>query len=252
MSILLESLSGKKNSEPARQQDLEVPDISVAHYDDELLGDEWLIRKVQFWQRACIFLVVITLFSWGYLGFYMATNDATPVSSQLAQPALQKATVQAESKVNLTATTVPSNGSQTFSSKPQVEVKSNLQSPLKVANEEPSKLSYTPQKQVVSKPQKTSDPATPVKKLAAKPSRNNAADVALSIQALPAELQAQLPDLKVDSFVVADNQKDSFVILDGAFYTVNQVIAPELILREIKAQHLIVEFKSQRVKIPYQ
>ena len=79
----------------------------------------------------------------------------------------------------------------------------------------------------------------------------NTNSVTLSIDELSPELRQQLPLININSYVVAETANDSFVILDGAFYKVDQVIAPNLILREITNDEIVVDFKSQRIKIPH-
>jgi hypothetical protein len=258
MSILLESLSGKHKQQTSAEEPLQVPDISVAHYDDELLGDEWLIRRVKFWQRLSFALALVLLISWSYFGFNSFTHQPQLTVTQPVdtddnnQAALNANQLATQGGLNQqTQPVVPNQSPALVAPTKQTQLKPNE----RIATSH--KQVYTPQKQASSKPQsksqsKPEDLNVNDKAVNAKTKKSGKLNTPIFRDELPVELQAELPELKVDSFVVADNQKDSFVILDGAFYTVNQVIAPQLILRDIQAQHLIVEFKSYLVKISYQ
>lgn len=246
MSILLESL----NKEPSSQTN-QVPDIHDSHFDDDMLGDEWLLRRVKIWQVVSLSLVVLLVIS-GFV-FYnkisqekllseKLTAENSELKSQLDKALQTSESVAIQENVEISPPVVQENTSP---------IKQNLSAEDVTAS---SKQQYIPKKrEVVEAPIKTvskniSDkPATPEIK-----SNNTSQGSVLTKEELSEDLREQFPNIQINSFVVADNPQDSFVILDGSFYKVNQVIAPDLILREISKEYILVEFHTQLVKLPHQ
>ena len=251
MSILLESLS--QDNKPPNNN---VPDIHSTHFDDEMLGDEWLIKRVKVWRLASAVLLIVLVASW--LFFYL----------QLSSSSFQAETVGHEA---LIVTDVPKKQQQLVESsvvenQPVLEEKLlEEQRPIEKASpnskmvnkNEFTMQNYAPQKRenssksVSAADVNISSPS--VKSVAAskvKSGDNSAVGTALLVNELSEDLQSKFPKIEINSYVVADSAKDSFVILDGGFYKIDQVIAPDLILRKIANQEIVVEFHSQLVKIP--
>lgn len=246
MSILLESL----NKEPSSQTN-QVPDIHDSHFDDDMLGDEWLLRRVKIWQIVSLILVALLVIS-GFV-FYNKISQEKLLSEKLMAE-------NSELKSQLDEALQPSV-STTVQEKVEVsppvvqENTSTIEKTLSTENETPSaKQQYIPKKrEVVEAPVKTVSKNTSDRPVTAETKSNNTSQGSvLTKEELSEDLREQFPNIQINSFVVADNPQDSFVILDGSFYKVNQVIAPDLILREISKEYILVEFHTQLVKLPHQ
>lgn len=269
MSILLESL----NKEPTDQEN-QVPDVHASHFDDDMLGDEWLLRRIRMWQVLSFLLIVVLVISW--VSFYGQLDQAQSKSAELiAENSALKSQLKNESQVDTTASSntqlenKASDISLGTNTKVQPEAQSEAAAPViestpvdthsqasnSVATDEPknNKLQYVPKKRqprdaetAVSK-SSISSRKTPSQMV----SNDTSQGTILSKEELSSELLSQFPNIEINSFVVAENADDSFVILDGSFYKVNQVIAPNLVLREISKQYILVEFHTQLIKLPH-
>ena len=254
MSILLESLNKE-----APSQDAQVPNMHESHFDDDMLGDEWLLRRVKLWQFIAIVAIIGVAISW--IGFYHHLDKVQSLSNKLEtenselksqlNKALQTASTLA-AKANLNQAPVNASQNVATASPVNTPVASEQATPAADA-ESVNKQQYVPKKrQPVKRPKPVAvDSGTSKETTPATVANNTSQGGAVSKEELSADLYAQFPNIEINSFVVADNPKDSFVILDGSFYKENQVIAPDLILREISKEYILVEFHTQLVKLPH-
>ena len=260
MSILLESLS-QQPSAPKNS----VPDVHVSHFDDEMLGDDWLVSRVKIWRGICILLAVLLISSWVYFYYKLQEKkdtfmrEVTTENSQLARPSENLTTGQIAPLKPVEVPAAVNNQAQTatVASQSVTDSDANFQSVPQqdtVDQEAISKQVYRPQKRAVAdNPVASESPSTKPESLQQKPEIKQASTeqrITLWHAELSEELKSQFPNIEINSYVVADTPDDSFVILDGSFYKINQVIAPQLILREITSGYILVEFQSQRVKLP--
>ena len=255
MSILLESLSQQNASNES-----EVPDLSDNHFDDELLGDEWLIKRVKIWRVIAIALFVLLIASW--LFFYQqmnsvprSQNSSNQILAHFANQDSASATERVESKTT-------NNQSSSSQRKPADSPVLTEQTELTVAQQnvtekkvyKPQKRENTQSKTINSAQASTTGNSGSIQKKESAPASQTVAETSLgatlSVQELSEDLRNQFPNIEINSFVVAEDPEDSFVILDGSFYKMNQVIAPNLILREIGKDAIVVEFKGQKVSLP--
>lgn len=276
MSILLETLNHQQRED--KELPTSLPNIYSSHYDDEMLGDEWLYKRVNQWRLVCLCLLLALIASWSYFwlassGSKTETHSPISVTNTFNDENSLKQTVPVELKKSLNenaANNQPLKDTE-ISSNENISIRNNVDSvnSIKVDSNN-NKQAYTPQKRVVvEKPvqqvqqtaqqltgqklngQKLISPSTqavPAQKTVNQ-SNNTNYDSAILKEDLPAELLQEFPPLEVNSYVVADDPEKSFVILDGAFYKINQLIAIDLILRQITADYIVVEFQNRLVKI---
>ena len=235
MSILLETLNQDESSdEKAKSKaDSSIPDIHASHYDDEMLGDEWLYKKLKYWQLATYSLVVLLLTSWSY--FY-SNQISVPTKKVLVQTVNQAPGVATET-MEAIAKTEPQN-------KPEVPLTDNR---VEIKESNKTNLQYVPKKREAKIENKQAFLVETVEP--AKEAVQNSVSVLL--EELPLQLQQQFPQININSYVVSNNEQDSFVILDGSFFKANQTIMPDLILRKINKENMLIEFHSYLVKIPF-
>lgn len=243
LSILLDSLKLKKQESQEKE---EVPSIHDVHFNEEMLGDEWLSEQLKRWKLLSAGLSVLLIVSWVYF-FYQNRADTQPnIRTADSVSPLTEEPVLGEAVSDLAMP--PADNRLSLKKKTGAVEKKSLS----------IKQKYTPQmrKKVTSSPEiaqnnkaNLSAPNNRVKR--SRPKSAKATGPAISKDELSEERRQQFPEVKIDSYVVADTPEDSFIILDGGFYKVNQVIAPNLLLRQIKKEHMVVEFHSQLVTIPY-
>ncbi|MET1254580.1 hypothetical protein [Aliikangiella maris] len=270
MSILLESLTQKNDAQNGLDND-KIPDIHSTHFDDELLGDERLLKRLKIWQLLTYTLGIMLVASWCWI--YL--------SGSITPSPLQQSTVQVPEQTSI----LPNKAilSQAINPTQQTEpVQNQAASTQQITSVQPELSDESEAGRSVYKPKKHTKPAVKPENRSSRVADNqmqpeverqsdvtakslNNSSLANSQTATPApkpgtavvtknelpdSLQSEFPNIQINSYVVAENVKDSFVILDGAFYKVNQVIAPNLILRDISKQHIVVEYHSYLVKIP--
>jgi hypothetical protein len=220
VSILLESLNQKVDKTELHQ----LPDVHSSHFDDEMLGDEVLYKQLKLWKLISLILSLLILLSWGY--FYQQKSQPQPQSNQLLvaeQPIVDKVSTQNLDEENINSTVEKEPVTQAKSIyKPQKREVISVKPTLKVGQPEPMATRTKPK----------------------------ATGAAIDINELPSALQQNFPQIEIASYVIADNAEDSFVILDGSFYKINQVITTDLTLRKITNEHIVVEFQAYLVKIP--
>ncbi|WP_444995466.1 hypothetical protein [Aliikangiella sp. IMCC44359] len=248
MSILLESLTQKSNSGDTATEQEKVPDIHAAHFDDELMGDDWLRRRLKVWQLLSAALSVALITSWVF--FYFLQVDEPPVVKASIVDKAQANTddeIKSTQKINTTNTNIENdaqvNGSDVIVSDTTDDnsINKSIYKPTKRTKPAPSSVSQKPA---------STNPMTAVENVSKVDAQTKKNMPVITQAELSDELKSQFPNLVIDSYVVAATPADSFVILDGSFYKLNQVIAPDLILRDISKQHIVVEFHSQLVKVP--
>ena len=278
MSILLDSL--EKNKDEAQNA---VPDVHASHFDDEMLSDEWLLARVKRWQYLSLCLALALVTSWFY--FYFNSSEL-PVSNQgidtsLVQPKgastdvseakleqsgsaskaeMAKAEIEnidSNQKSNSLVTQEKRAESQTASSDTDNASNTSVVDESQNSSQlENNKVVYQPKKRETKPHNQTAQNSnslaktksvqnTQVKSAATQKSP------AIFFEELPLNLQETFPSIELGSYVVSDNSENSFVIIDGGFYKINQVIAPDMILRGINTDHILVEFKSYYVKLPH-
>ncbi|TQV87700.1 GspB domain-containing protein [Aliikangiella coralliicola] len=264
MSILLESLSKES---PSKQQD--IPDLHASHYDDEMLGDEWLLKRLRVWQIATAILLVLLLISWSYFLFSGKNIDSSSTSADIA-------TVTAESNKRSSPSDISDKTierlkqtaevSETKSSEPKsngAKAENFEKTQTDSQSTDKNKLNrttqvYKPQKRRPQETAENSSQNATQSTVSNTTSGQNAASntskkiATIMFDELSIELQQQFPQISINSYVVAEKPGDSFVILDGDFYKINQVITPDLVLRGITSEHIVVEYRSYLVKIPHQ
>ena len=260
MSILLESLN--KESTPEQQK---VPDLHASHFDDDMLGDEWLLKRIRAWQIVTAILFVSLVISWSY--FLFVDRDARSLngtsngfaSGTGAEHSSNKKEVMIEKSSPKQSALTNNDSSPERGTEVTVQVNDNQdisEIPENVASNK-NKQVYKPQKRKNTQPDQFSSANNVQPTISSKaqdekiPANNSTSGAAILFDELSIELQQQFPQLSINSYVVADNPGDSFVILDGAFYKINQIITPDLILRGITNEHIVLEYRSYLVKLPH-
>ncbi len=275
MSILLDSLEKNKDEENNA-----VPDVHASHFDDEMLSDEWLLTRVKRWQYIALCLALALITSWFY--FYFNTSKLSleqqgknvglnqSISSQPSvvesKPEQNKTNSKVESaKANLEfasgsqQTEVGLAKSQSASSGATDKAidTSTLDESQNANQIENNKVVYQPKKRELK--QNTQAAKTSITTQAKTKNVKNTQvksavtqnSPAIFFDELPLNLQESFPSIELGSYVVSDSSENSFVIIDGGFYKINQVIAPDMVLRGINTDHILVEFKSYYVKLPH-
>lgn len=258
MSILLESIA-RENTNAS-----ELPTINSLHFDDEMLGDDWLQKRVRRWRNISLLLSLILISSWALFAWYWLNLPSAPealvAKSENSQATAHPSTMaQGESpSLEPQQTEGSSSGSaQATERLTDSRLTNNLPT-----TASPEKQHYKPQKITSAPVEKASPPAQKTEPVASEntgqqsvtlnESRNKPAGSAgrITPEQLPPELQQSFPHLAINSYVVAEQAEDSFIILDGGFYQIGQVISPHLVLREIGRDELVVEFHEYWVKVP--
>ncbi len=239
MSILLDSLQqNKQENEP------ELPNIHASHFDDEMLSDEWLLKKIKIWKGISFTLALIVIASWSYFLLSKKADDLAQAQTQAqivaenlqAKQPKENNNQQPAQKQQKTQESVLFNEGKTVEPEEVINIKNNT---------EQTEYQSKKRENIVAK-NKVEKNENTVKQVAVRDPK-----AAILVTELPANLQNDFPSIELGSYVVADAPQDSFVILDGSFYKINQVIAPSLILRGITKDHIVVEFKNYWVKLPH-
>ncbi len=261
MSILLESLSQQEH-----EQNRELPDIHSSHFDDDMLGDEWIIKKMQRWRLLSIVLIVSLAASWLFFIFgnsfsHIENNRQAEVDFNEKETIVNKVTDASEmlnkepaervdAQIDTLDVSPVTTGDAHIKSAPQQLTTSN-QNQIKQ-----DKIRYVPQKKNLLETERETEES----ELSVKPNsigggtqvngNHQVIGGVIDREELSFELQQKFPQIVISSYVVASNPEESFIILDGSFYQIDQRIAPDLILRGIEQDHVIVEFHSYLVKLP--
>jgi len=68
---------------------------------------------------------------------------------------------------------------------------------------------------------------------------------------LPEEIRRALPALSVGGSIYSESAANRFVIINGQLFHENDVLAPDLTLRQIKLKSAVLEFRGYRYEIGY-
>ncbi len=263
MSILLDSLN--KNNP---QEQGELPGVHDLHFNEEMLGDEWLLQRLRLWKLFAAVLLVLLLVSWLFFFIqsslfssqeknriktveYISSRDhfstdefrrATVEKNDSSDLTDLNRTPEKQNKVVLRNHVSHSVGGQSYPV--------NSDSFRQTAQAKSEKKKYVPQKRSVQQQNSLREKVKTSRSGTQSVTKTSAGAIISRLELSP-ELSQQFPNIVIDSYVVADSVKDSFVILDGSFYKVNQVIAPDLYLRQINKDNIVVEFHAQLVSISY-
>jgi len=243
MSILLESLNQSKDEKNA-----DVPSVADSHFDDEMLSDEWLLKKLKTWRLFVVYLLVFVLVSVSFFYYYIRTteNKISELSIQLEEMMINNKVLMSNSPKNgLTKENDISQQSEKKLIKTQVRLPENsISGTSKTAT---IKSQYQPQKQKVSD---------------ATNSINRQSKRLISEQAItpgkPTEFESlseveknELPDLEIASYAVSSNPQKSFIVLNGAFYAQGEIIAPHLELISIDNDGIVIRYKGRFIRKKY-
>ncbi|WP_196139523.1 general secretion pathway protein GspB [Aliikangiella sp. G2MR2-5] len=258
MSILLESLD--KNN---RQDHDELPQLQATHFDDDMLGDDWLVARLNRWKFVAVACIALLILSWSFFTYqWLQHNDQGAYDSSL-QLAKENEVLVAKKSTNESALSniqaLPEDkASQSNERQPSEDVKDLVA--IDSAEQADKMQVYKPQKRQskvetkttqVNKNQTQADQISKGTSSELPVKQSTASRPKVFREELPPELKASFPEINIGSYVVADDPEKSFVILDGSFYKINQVIAPQMILREIGQKEIVVEFHQYMVKIPH-
>ncbi len=247
MSILLESLNQTKHSHDALSGN-SVPSVNDTHFDDEMLSDEWLFKKIFFWKIISGLLLVVLLGSW--VGFYFYSgNSKDKVDSQFFKLEQQNKMIAAKKLPdNMLETKLPSQ--KGINHKPQ-QVTDNKQADAIATDETsaPIKEKYQPKKI------KPSNKPNGFEKAIAKPlvtqNASHQATQVVEFESLSDAEKQELPELEISSYAVSSNTKKSFVVLNGAFYAQGETITPHLVLVSIEKEGILMRYKGRLISKKY-
>jgi hypothetical protein len=236
MSILLESLNQQEQPEASSN----LPNLQSSHFDDDMLNDDDVYRQLKWWKVAAISSMLLLGGSWLT---WLVFDKPQAARSDMQLISLQNQTKQAVSKKLLSP----------IESEPTESALSEKNQPLTEQAKTNVDSSQSDVITSVYKPQKRSNTLTyqkPGQQASSNKSVGNKA--AIFPSQLSAELKDKFPEMAINSYVIADKVEDSFVILDGSIYAVNQLISANLTLREINSDGIVVEFYSQRIKLLFE
>ncbi len=239
MSILLESLNQSKD--PADQNsDPDVPGINDSHFDDEMLSDEWILKKLAFWKIMSAILLVTLVASW--IGFYIYSEQP----SELKEKSIANENVPDSTEIIQTVV-------------PKAEPKSSIQEKQSVETQDATKPVYQPKKITKSLVNDENETKENTQKKSAivlssseqvdNEAQNN--DQPIEFESLSEAALSEMPELEISSYAVSSNPKKSFVVLNGGFYGIGETIAPNLVLLEINKDGIIIRYRNQLIKKKY-
>jgi len=228
MSILLESINNKsKHSETDVSQ--KIPNLNDLHFDDELMSDEWILKKIQFWKLISLSLFFVLLISW--VLFYFIISEKTG-SSKFAPDDVVDIKVESKEKTQLNELS-------------KLKAISKLKEPSKSEELTGLKKTYTPEKINLKVTQKT------VHKAIKNINDKKVDEQIVEFETLSKDEKLKLPNIEINSYAVSSNKKKSFVVLNGKFYTENETIAPQLTLRKIEKNSIVLQYKNRLIRKKY-
>ncbi|MBV1907875.1 MAG: general secretion pathway protein GspB [Kangiellaceae bacterium] len=251
MSILLESLN---QSSKAGEQG--VPNLADNHFDDEILSDEWQLKKVKFWKMVSFFLVTVLIVIVFF--FYQVVTQLSDQSVLILNLQNQTMNVRALTDINSGEQQVPAEPVNDTDIKPESNMKvekleANTIGSVAATNqpEKTLKRKYTPAKVTVNnREQSVQTVSTPqVKSMDSIGSDMGAAIT--EFESLSVAEKQQMPELEISSYAVSSNSKKSFVVLNGAFYAQGEIIAPNLVLVSIEKESIVVQYYQQLIRKKY-
>ncbi|MGB0495102.1 MAG: general secretion pathway protein GspB [Kangiellaceae bacterium] len=239
MSILLDSLKQPKNKEA-----INVPSVHDSHFDDDMLNDDKLIKSKRFWKIMSFLLLLALIVSWTYVFF--AFSKTTPLETSISKSEKVERdkveTFQQENSENNNEA-IENNQNKIVEEK-SIQVERNKQyAPQK---RESVKSAVTSQQIVFSTPKQEKENENNVPpKTAAK------ANDAVYYEELPTEILMELPSLDISSYAVSSNTKKSFIVLNGSFFGIGDVVAANLQLLSIDKQDALFQYKNTLFRKKY-
>ncbi len=260
MSILLESLNQPQNSEDVLPNS-DVPSVEDSHFDDEMLSDEWILKKLLLWKFISALLLLILLASW--VGFYFYPNNTAenlekaPIFKQQKFPDSSKNKPIMTTDIEHASESLIDLGHNAETDVESEKIVSVNASELE-QNTENIKQKYQPKKlklstglSQVSKKQaeatnsQLTSPPTFLQKEAEQTSET------VEFESLTELEKQQLPELEISSYAVSSNVDKSFVVLNGAFYGQGETIAPHLVLVLIDKEGILIRYKGKLIRKKY-
>lgn len=251
MSILLESLNQSK-SPTGNSPDNGVPSVDDSHFDDEMLSDEWLLKKLLFWKSISGILLLVLFASWTGFYFYspISINKvAYPVSKFEENETIPNSQEQLAKEVeHKESSKLEEDASSVF-----VDEQTNIEN-TEIENEPEKTSSQTKEKYQPKKIAKASVVAPAGENVieSQAPQNNlNQTDQVVEFGSLTEIEKQELPELEISSYAVSNNPEKSFVVLNGAFYGQGETIAPHLILISIDKEGIILRYKGKMIRKKY-
>jgi len=254
MSILLESLNQSKD-----EKNGDVPSVTDSHFEDEMLSDEWLLKKLKIWRLISVCLLICILISSSLFYYFIVTseNKIAKLNQQLEQSLVKNETLLASrSKVDLTQEN--NKNSQGKLVQPRSETTPIEVRVPEIENLPTQKIQYQPKKQVISEvvtPQNTGDTiSSGSTNQQTAPSDSHQTIVPgkpREFESLSEAEKAELPDLEIASYAVSSNPQKSFVVLNGSFYGQGEIIAPHLVLVSINKEGIVIRYKERFISKKY-
>ena len=251
MSILLESLNQSKQSS-VNSEDRGVPGVGDSHFDDEILSDEWLLKKVWYWKITSAALLLVLLVSW--IGFYFYS----PISENKVEHSISK--VEENTDVgDLQKQQDNRVGNKEISEAEEnvggsiTEVKTNIEE-AEVGNIAEKAVSKTKEKYQPKKIEKTSIVTSAEKNITksrAQQTNLNQNGQVIEFDSLTEIEKQELPELEISSYAVSSNPEKSFVVLNGAFYGQGETISPHLVLISIDKEGILIRYKGRMISKKY-
>ena len=248
MSILLESLNQFTDHSPNKG----VPSVDDSHFDDEMLSDEWVLKKLFYWKIVSAILLVALLASWTSFYFYSPSfkNKLNhPISKLEEQAPVSETQKQQDNTIDNEKVAKPE---KEISSEHVVAEK--LIETAEVANAPQRTLDQLKQKYQPKKIEKSIGNA-PVEKSIVK-NKLQQKDLSQNGQvtefdSLTEAERQELPELEISSYAVSSNPDKSFVVLNGSFYGQGEAIAPHLVLISIDKEGILVRYKGRLISKKY-
>ena len=239
MSILLESLKQSK-----KQEDNDIPSLSDSHFDDEMLSDEWLLDRVKLWKTAAFSLLSLLLLVLiaGYV--YWPKVKTLPA---VILPSLAINETNVSSNADSIFSTTSDTGESDLSA-PVIMAAGNL---ISSDPKEQKIAKYQPK--IVERPFESQDH----KEFSTQKNQANKqatistgvqSNITVSFESLNAQEKREFPELAINSYAVSSNPAKSFVVLNDAFYSEGETIAPHLKLVLIDDDGIVVSYKNRLVR----
>jgi len=251
MSILLESLNQSSSNDGQG-----VPNVGDSHFDDEMLSDEWLLKKLKFWKITAGILFFISI-SLTFSLYWISSKDLTQenvaennllilgtdtnAESSKIVPPVKKSTIPN----TMHSTSVEKSGEPTSMANSVDSGDTEKQDEATT----PVKEKYIPQR--VSVQPSAVKSAKTLPKIVTSSSQTQVDGSVIDFESLSIAEQQEIPELEISSYAVSSNVNKSFVVLNGAFYGQGEIIAPNLVLVRIEKKSIVVRYKQQLIRKKY-
>lgn len=249
MSILLDHLSQQqKDSEKNANNNIAqhgLPDLAVSHFDDELLGDEWLMRRAKNWRLIAFILALLLIFSWSWFAYYFFKADLEQKEAEQQKTEQQTANQKNSDQQSLLAPPESEKNSQMVeasSSNVEKAPNSNRQQPA-------IKKAFKPEKRPAKSIENSHRSNSPAKQPQFVEKSASQKQTLVLLEELSSEEQQDFSQVNINSYVISDDADKSFIIMDDQLFRVNQRVTEKLVLRGITAEHIIFEYQSKLVKM---